>query len=99
MNEELFDRFEALTFDDVVIVPGWTEVLPDATDTACTFAAGIRLAIPAPAGSRLSIEQQTPPTRTLSCGERVHRLGRCRRPCLGLCGTADRTRRDSEPCH
>ncbi|MDQ1425607.1 MAG: dehydrogenase [Acidimicrobiaceae bacterium] len=46
MNEELFDRFEALTFDDVVIVPGWTEVLPDATDTSCTFAAGIRLAIP-----------------------------------------------------
>jgi len=46
MNEELFDRFEALTFDDVVIVPGWTEVLPDATDTSCTFAAGIRLRSP-----------------------------------------------------
>jgi IMP dehydrogenase len=45
-NAELFDRFEALTFDDVVIVPGYSETLPDAVDTTATFAAGIVLAIP-----------------------------------------------------
>lgn len=45
-NDELFDRYEALTFDDVVIVPGYSEVLPDAADTTATFAAGIVLAIP-----------------------------------------------------
>src|SRR5262245_38894941 len=43
---EFFDRFEALTFDDVVIVPGYSEVLPDAVDTAATFARDIRLSIP-----------------------------------------------------
>jgi IMP dehydrogenase len=45
-NDELFDRFEALTFDDVVVVPGYSEVLPDTVDTSATFAAGIRLAVP-----------------------------------------------------
>ncbi len=45
-NDELFDRFEALTFDDVVVVPGYTEVLPADVSTATTFAAGITLAIP-----------------------------------------------------
>ena len=45
-NTELFDRFDALTFDDVVIVPGYSETLPDAVDTACHFAAGIELAVP-----------------------------------------------------
>ena len=45
-NDELFDRFEALTFDDVVVVPGYSETLPDAVDTAATFAAGITLAVP-----------------------------------------------------
>ena len=33
-NDELFDRFEALTFDDVVVVPGYSETLPDAVDTS-----------------------------------------------------------------
>lgn len=33
MNEELFDHFEALTFDDVLVVPGWSEVLPSDVDT------------------------------------------------------------------
>ena len=46
LNQQLFDRFEALTFDDVVIVPGYAEVLPEATDTTTTFAAGITLAVP-----------------------------------------------------
>jgi IMP dehydrogenase len=45
-NDELFDRFEALTFDDVVVVPGYSETLPDAVDTTATFAAGITLAVP-----------------------------------------------------
>jgi len=45
-NAELFDRFDALTFDDVVIVPGYSETLPDAVDTSCRFAAGIELAMP-----------------------------------------------------
>ena len=45
-NDELFDRFEALTFDDVVIIPGYSETLPDSVDTAATFAAEITLAVP-----------------------------------------------------
>ena len=45
-NAELFDRFEALTFDDVVIVPGYSDVLPDTVDTAATFAGDITLAVP-----------------------------------------------------
>ena len=45
-NDDLFDRFEALTFDDVVVVPGYSEALPDEVDTTATFAAGITLAIP-----------------------------------------------------
>ena len=46
MNHELFDRFEALTFDDVVVVPGYTEVLPDGTDVSSPFARDITLSIP-----------------------------------------------------
>lgn len=45
-RDELFDRYEALTFDDVVIVPGYSEVLPDTVDTSATFAADIRLNVP-----------------------------------------------------
>lgn len=45
-NDRLFDRFEALTFDDVVIVPGYSDVLPDTVDTAARFAGEIELAIP-----------------------------------------------------
>ncbi len=45
-NDALFDRFEALTFDDVVIVPGYSETLPDTVDTAATFAGDITLAVP-----------------------------------------------------
>ncbi len=43
---EFFDRFEALTFDDVVIVPGYSDVLPDTVDTTATFAADITLNVP-----------------------------------------------------
>jgi IMP dehydrogenase len=46
LNDDLFTRYEGLTFDDVVVVPGFSETLPDSVDTAATFAAGIELAIP-----------------------------------------------------
>ena len=46
MNEELFDRFDSLTFDDVLIVPGYTEVLPNETDVCVQLTPHIRLNIP-----------------------------------------------------
>jgi IMP dehydrogenase len=46
MNEDLFTAFEALTFDDVLVVPGYTEVLPDQTDVSAQLTPGIRLNIP-----------------------------------------------------
>ena len=46
MNKELFDRFEALTFDDVLVVPGYTDVLPDQTDVRVDLADGISLNVP-----------------------------------------------------
>ena len=45
-NMEFFSRFEGLTFDDVVLVPGFSEVLPDQVDTSTTFARDIELAVP-----------------------------------------------------
>ena len=45
-NDALFDRFEALTFDDVVVIPGYSTTLPDAVDTRAVFAADIELAVP-----------------------------------------------------
>ena len=45
-NDDFFDRFEALTFDDVVVVPGYSETLPDSVDTSATFARDIELAVP-----------------------------------------------------
>jgi IMP dehydrogenase len=46
VNEELFNAFEALTFDDVLVVPGYTEVLPDQTDARAQLTPNIRLNIP-----------------------------------------------------
>ena len=46
MNEELFTKFEALTFDDVLIVPGYTELLPEQTDVHAQLTKEIRLKIP-----------------------------------------------------
>ncbi|MCC7359150.1 MAG: IMP dehydrogenase [Anaerolineales bacterium] len=46
MNDELFNRFESLTFDDVLIVPGYTEVLPDATDVRAALTPRVCLNIP-----------------------------------------------------
>jgi IMP dehydrogenase len=45
-NDSLFDRYEALTFDDVVVIPGYSETLPDAVDTSAVFAADITLSVP-----------------------------------------------------
>jgi len=46
MNEELFDRFDSLTFDDVLIVPGYTEVLPNETDVCVQLTPTIQLNVP-----------------------------------------------------
>ncbi len=45
-NDEFFTRFEGLTFDDVVIVPGYSDVLPDVVDTSTVFARDITLNVP-----------------------------------------------------
>ena len=45
-NHAVFDRFEGLTFDDVVLVPGFSDVLPDQVETATTFARDIVLNVP-----------------------------------------------------
>lgn len=45
-NDGLFGAYEALTFDDVVVVPGYSETLPDAVDTSAVFARDITLAVP-----------------------------------------------------
>ncbi|MGH1490374.1 MAG: IMP dehydrogenase [Acidimicrobiales bacterium] len=44
-NHELLTGFEALTFDDVLVVPGWSEVLPNEVSTT-TNLAGIELKVP-----------------------------------------------------
>ncbi len=46
MNEEMFKQFEALTFDDVLVVPGYTEVLPAQVNVRVELADGIALNIP-----------------------------------------------------
>jgi IMP dehydrogenase len=46
MNEDLFNAFEALTFDDVLIQPGYTEVLPNQTDVRCQITPEICLNVP-----------------------------------------------------
>lgn len=46
MNESIFNKFEALTFDDVLIVPGYAEVLPDQTDVSTQLTPGLKLRVP-----------------------------------------------------
>jgi IMP dehydrogenase len=46
MNQELFTAYDALTFDDVLVVPGYTEVLPDQTDVGARLTSSISLKIP-----------------------------------------------------
>ncbi len=45
MNDEVLSAGEALTFDDVLVVPGWSEVLPSEVDTS-TSLGGITLKVP-----------------------------------------------------
>ncbi len=46
MNEELFSASESLTFDDVLVVPGYSEVLPSQVDVRAQLTDGITLNIP-----------------------------------------------------
>jgi len=46
MNEKLFDHFESLTFDDVLVVPGYSDVLPDQVDVRARLTKDIQLNIP-----------------------------------------------------
>ena len=46
MNEMFFSDELSLTFDDVLIVPGYTEILPNATDVSAQLTSKVRLNIP-----------------------------------------------------
>lgn len=46
MNEALFQSSDALTFDDLLIVPGYSEILPSQTDVRARLAANIYLNVP-----------------------------------------------------
>ena len=46
MNEDLFTAREALTFDDVLIVPGFSQVLPTDTDIRARLTDSIQLNTP-----------------------------------------------------
>lgn len=46
INQELFQSCEALTFDDVLVVPAYSETLPSETDVSTRLTAEIRLNIP-----------------------------------------------------
>ena len=45
-NQALFESAEALTFDDVLVVPAYSEILPSDTDVTARLTDGIRLNIP-----------------------------------------------------
>jgi len=45
-NQALFESAEALTFDDVLVIPAYSEVLPAETDICAQLTAEIRLKIP-----------------------------------------------------
>lgn len=46
MNESLFSTNESLTFDDLLVVPGYSEKLPSEMDVGARLAGDIRLNIP-----------------------------------------------------
>ena len=46
MNEEIFSLYESLTFDDLLVEPGYSEVLPSQTDVRGRLAGNIWLNIP-----------------------------------------------------
>ncbi len=46
INKDILEAGEALTFDDVLIVPGYSEILPAETDLAARLTPEIELAVP-----------------------------------------------------
>jgi IMP dehydrogenase len=46
MNTELFEQGVALTFDDVLVVPGYSHILPSDTDVSVQLTEKVRLNIP-----------------------------------------------------
>jgi len=46
INQELFESSEALTFDDVLVVPGYSEILPSEVDVRANLTREITLNIP-----------------------------------------------------
>ena len=46
MNSELFNQFDALTFDALLIDPGYSEILPSQTDIRARLVQDIWLNIP-----------------------------------------------------
>lgn len=46
MNSELFNQFDALTFDDLLIEPGYSEILPSQTDIRARLVKDIWLNVP-----------------------------------------------------
>ena len=46
MDSSIFNEGEALTFDDALIVPGYTELLPNQTDISTTLTSKIQLQVP-----------------------------------------------------
>ncbi len=46
MNRDIFEQTEALTFDDVLIEPGYSEVMPSNVDVHARLTRNIRLNIP-----------------------------------------------------
>jgi len=46
LNNQVFSPIEGLTFDDVVLVPGFSDVLPGDVDVSAQLSPGITLAVP-----------------------------------------------------
>ena len=46
INKDLFESSEALTFDDVLIIPAFSEILPSEADVSAQLTKDIRLNIP-----------------------------------------------------
>ena len=46
MNNSLFESVDSLTFDDVLVVPGYSEILPAQVDVRCRLVKDIHLNIP-----------------------------------------------------
>ena len=98
--DQFFDHFEALTFDDVVVVPGFTEVLPGAVDLTARFAGDIELAVPRRVGGDGQGHRGTdgdrdgPPGRHRRDPPQPDRRGSGRR---GAAGEAQPERHDHRP--